>query len=46
MRGPALWLVLTGAGLAFILVATMLERGRTKVREVLHRLDDLTAGWE
>jgi peptidoglycan/LPS O-acetylase OafA/YrhL len=46
MRGPALWLVLAGAGLAFILVATMLERGRTKVREVLHRLDDLTAGWE
>jgi hypothetical protein len=46
MRGPALWLVLTGAGLVFILVATMLERGRTKVREVLRRLDDLTQGWE
>jgi hypothetical protein len=46
MRGPALWLALAGAGLAFILVATMLERGRTKVREVLRRLDDLTQGWE
>jgi len=46
MRGPALWLALAGAGLGFILVATMLERGRTKVREVLRRLDELTEGWE
>jgi hypothetical protein len=46
VRGPALWLVLAGAGLVFILVATMLERGRTKVRELLRRLDELTEGWE
>jgi hypothetical protein len=46
VRGPALWLVLAGAGLVFILVATLLERGRTKVRELLRRLDELTEGWE
>jgi hypothetical protein len=46
IHGPALWLVLAGAGVAFMLIATMLERGRTKVREVLGRLDDLTRGWE
>ena len=44
--GAGVWLLLAGVGLAAVLVATMLERGRTAVRGALGRVNEATAGWE
>jgi len=44
--GAGVWLLLAGVGLAAVLVATLLERGRTAVRGALGRVNELTAGWE
>jgi hypothetical protein len=45
-RGPALWVALSLLGIAAILVASGLERGRDAVRQVGRRLDVMTQGWE
>ena len=45
-HGPALWLALSVLGIAAIVVASALERGRTAVRQVGRRLDVMTEGWE
>jgi len=44
--GAGVWLLFAGVGLAAVLVATLLERGRTAVRGALGRVNELTAGWE
>jgi hypothetical protein len=44
--GAGVWLLLAGVGLAAVLVATLLERGRTAVRGALGRVNEVTAGWE
>jgi hypothetical protein len=44
--GAGVWLLLAGVGLAAVLVATMLERGRTAVRGALGRINEATVGWE
>jgi len=43
--GAGVWLLLASVGLAALLVATMLERGRTAVRGALGRVNEVTAGW-
>jgi hypothetical protein len=45
-EGAALWVLVGGVGLALVLVATMLERGRAAVRAGNRRLHALTQGWE
>ena len=45
-EGAALWILVGGVGLALVLVATMLERGRAAVRAGNRRLHALTQGWE
>ncbi len=45
-EGATLWLLVGGLGIALVLVATMLERGRAAVRAGTRRLRDLTEGWE
>jgi hypothetical protein len=45
-RGPALWALLVVVGAMLIVAATMLERGRAKVAELVRRLDRLMEGWE
>ena len=45
-RGPALWMALSLLGIAAIIVASTLERGRDAVRQASRRLDEMTAGWE
>jgi hypothetical protein len=45
-EGAALWLLVGGVGVALVLVATMLERGRAAVRAGVARVRDLTEGWE
>src|SRR5674476_807317 len=44
--GAGVWLLLAGVGLAAVLAATLLERGRTAVRGALGRVNEVTAGWE
>ncbi len=44
--GPALWLTLAAVGLAAILVAAFLERGRDATRNAVARLRELTDDWE
>ena len=46
LSGPALWLTIAGMGLVAIVVATMLERGRTHVRRWANALDEMTHDWE
>ncbi len=45
-EGAALWLLVGGLGVALVLVATMLERGRAAVRSGTRRLREVTQGWE
>lgn len=45
-EGATLWVVVGGLGLVLVLVATMLERGRTAVRAGTRRLREVTQGWE
>ena len=45
-RGPALWVALSLLGIAAIVVASALERGREAVRQVGRQLDVMTQGWE
>ena len=45
-RGPGLWVSVTAVGLLATVVATMLERGRSRLEQVVRRLDDMTDGWE
>lgn len=45
-RGPTLWLTLSVIGITAIVVASALEQGRERVRDVARRLDRMTAGWE
>ncbi|HXY71883.1 MAG TPA: hypothetical protein VEM41_05020 [Actinomycetota bacterium] len=45
-RDVALWAGLAAVGIAFIVAATFLERGRAKVRAAAKRLRDATEGWE
>jgi hypothetical protein len=45
-EGATLWVVVGGLGLVLVLVATMLERGRTAVRVGTRRLREVTQGWE
>ncbi|WP_024287954.1 hypothetical protein [Cellulomonas sp. KRMCY2] len=44
--GAGLWLLIAGVGLLAVLIATMIERGRTAVRTTIGRVSSLTAGWE
>jgi hypothetical protein len=46
VKGPWLWVLLVVVGLALIVIATSLERGRTKISAALKRLDQLLSGWE
>ena len=46
VKGPGLWILLVVVGLALIVIATSLERGRTKISAALKRLDELLSGWE
>ena len=45
-RGAGLWVLIAGAGLAALLVATLLEQGRSVVRRVLVGFGSATKGWE
>lgn len=44
--GPALWVAMATIGLAIILAAAFLERGRATARTLAGRLRELTDGWE
>ena len=44
--GPALWVTLSVIGIAAIVVASVLERSRDHLRQIVHRLDQMTSGWE
>jgi hypothetical protein len=46
VKGPGLWILLVVVGLALIIIATSLERGRTRISAALKRLDQLLSGWE
>jgi hypothetical protein len=46
VKGPGLWILLVVVGLALIIIATSLERGRTKISAALKRMDELLSGWE
>lgn len=46
LSGPALWLTIAGMGLVAIVVATMLEQGRSVVRRWAVALDEMTNDWE
>jgi hypothetical protein len=45
-RGPGLWVTVTAIGLAATIMATMLERGRSRLEQMMHHLGDMTEGWE
>jgi Protein of unknown function (DUF2510) len=45
-RGPGLWITVIAIGLAAVAVATMIERGRDRLGQIRHHLDDMTEGWE
>jgi len=45
-RGPALWIAIAALGLAAIVVATLIEQGRSAIRNAATRLDEMTADWE
>jgi hypothetical protein len=45
-EGATLWLLVGGLGVALVLLATMLERGRAAVRAGTRRLREVTEGWE
>ncbi len=44
--GPALWATLSAAGVAAIVAASVLERGRDRMLLAARRLEQMTAGWE
>ena len=45
-EGATLWILVGGLGVALVLIATMLERGRAAVRAGTSRLREVTEGWE
>jgi len=45
-QGPTLWATLSVIGIAAIVVATVLERRRDRVGQMVQRIDQMTAGWE
>lgn len=45
-RGPALWVAVAGLGVAAIVVATLLEQGRSAIRSAAAHLGEKTADWE
>jgi hypothetical protein len=45
-QGAALWAALAAIGIVLLLVATMLEQGRSAVRRTYRRFEELMLGWE
>jgi len=45
-HGPSLWLALAGFGAAAIVIATLIEQGRSTVRRLSELLDEITRDWE
>jgi hypothetical protein len=46
LRGAALWIALTGVGLALVALAVSLEQGRARLASAVGRIDRLMEGWE
>jgi peptidoglycan/LPS O-acetylase OafA/YrhL len=46
LSGPGLWLTVAGIGAVAIVVATMMEQGRERVRQWRTLLDEMTREWE
>lgn len=46
IHGAGVWAALVAAGIVLIAVASGLERGRTTVNAAVHRLSEVTRGWE
>ena len=46
VAGPTLWVLLAATGIAVVLIATALERWRSRIGAGMHRLGDLLSGWE
>jgi hypothetical protein len=44
--GPVMWLAIAAAGLALLLVASSIERGRSSAQAAARRIDRLLSGWE
>jgi hypothetical protein len=46
VAGASLWVLLAATGIAVVLVATALERWRSRIGAGMHRLGALLSGWE
>ena len=46
IEGPTLWAVIVAAGFVLIVIATGIERGRTRAAEAIAKLNELLDGWE
>jgi hypothetical protein len=45
-QGAGLWVLLLGLGIAALLVAALIERGRAAARTAVRRFREITADWE
>lgn len=45
-EGAGLWVLIGGVGLAAVLIASMIERGRAALHQGMRRVAEVTSGWE